>query len=139
MPPETKSRGTAHQQAALPDTNQLDLVVERYKFATPKNYSARDEAIVVAARTAEGILYSDIWGALQLDLVIGWGKAGPTYPKRREINDSHARWLSNWHIPPYEYESGIRWKPLDGMQQFDVQVDAERKEKRYRGLINMVA
>ena len=52
--------------------------------------STRSEAIYEAARLAEGILYVDICGALQLDLVIGWGESSPRleYPKPMEKYDS---------------------------------------------------
>ncbi len=79
------------------------------------------------------MLYEDIYGALQLDLVIGWGKGGPSYlPDRTEHSDGAACWQGNWRIPPYEYEQGIRWKPLDGMQQFDVKVGPKTGDTSHR-------
>src|SRR5574341_1032829 len=113
---------------AIP-TGTLDLVVERYEFSATRIYNkyaflTEREAILRAATLAESILYNDIYGALQLDMVTGWGKGNVDYPKHREQGDDVAKWQSNWHIPPHEYEQGIRWKPLDGMQQFDVKIEA---------------
>ena len=118
----------------------LDLVVERYEFGA-EMHSTRPEAIHEAARYAEKILYVDIWGALQLDLVIGWGKNSPRleYPKPMEKHDNVARWKPNFFIPPHEYEAGIRWKPLDEMQQFDVRTEARRIEEKYQSVVKMVA
>jgi len=117
----------------------LDLIVERYTFKTSDMEYTHFEALMSAAWLAEKILYNDIYGALELDLVKGWGQSGPTYPQPEEQHDKVAKWNSNWIIPPYEYMSGIRWKPLDGMQQFEVKVEAVKKEEKYEGRVHMIA
>lgn len=119
--------------------DSLDLVVVRYEFGTKTDYSNRFEAIIDGARMAENILYIDIHGGLQLDLDIGWGGRSPDYPRPNEHNDGIASWQPNWHIPPYEYEAGIRWKPFDQMQQFDVKVGAIPENENYRGVVQIVA
>lgn len=116
----------------------IDLVVERYKFSADKANS-RSEAIIKASSLADSILYNDIYGALELDLVKGWGKEGPNYPQCKEHNDGIARWKSRWHIPPHEYERGIRWKPLDGMQQFYVSLEVKKGERNYQGFVKIIA
>jgi hypothetical protein len=122
------------------EKENLDLIVERYTFKTRYNNSTHFEAILSAAGLAEGILYHDIYGALDLDLVKGWGRSGPDYPQPKEQHDQIAKWNSNWIIPPYEYMSGIRWKPLDGMQQFEIRAEAVKKgENSYEGRVQLVA
>ena len=121
------------------EKNTLDLVVERYIFRAWRPENNHFNALLSAARLAEGILYIDIYGALELDLIKGWGKSGPDYPKPKRQQDKVAEWKSNWIIPPYEYMAGIRWKPFDKMQQFQVKVEAVKKSNQYEGRVNLEA
>jgi hypothetical protein len=120
------------------DQLPLDLIIERYRFNS-RPCSNQQAAVKEAARLAENILYIDVYGALQLDMAIGWGRHPPEYPKPREREDGVASWKPNWHIPPYEYERGIRWKPFDGMQQFDVSIEVQQHEDVYQGVVKIVA
>lgn len=120
------------------EPESLDLIVERYQFKADSADTKRD-ALLSAARLAERVLYIDIAGALQLDLIIGWGKQSPNYPVPEEHSDGVAKWRPQWHIPPYEYESSIRWRPYDGMQQFDIGIESKEEENIHTGKVNMVA
>jgi len=119
------------------ENKTLDLTVERYQFKTDPAKS-ENKALRMAAERAEIILYKDIWGALELDLNIHWSKS-PPYPNPAKVNDGHSVWQPKWFIPPHEYESKIRWKPLDQMQQFDVQTSAVEKNDSYQGIVSVDA
>lgn len=116
----------------------LDLIVERFQFIADKAKD-RHQALLNAARHAERLLYVDIYGAIFYDLIEGWGKTSVSYPQPPKKNDDIASWNSNWHISPYEYASGLRWKPFDGMQQFEVKLDVHQDGENYVGQVNLIA
>lgn len=121
------------------EERNLELVVERFKFQAKDTIRDKFDAVMQACSDAEHMLYNDIWGALKLDLE-GW-KSFDKYPEPKEISDSLgiALWKPNWIIPPHEYQSGIRWKPFDGMQQFDVKASANQEGDAYRGVVDVTA
>jgi hypothetical protein len=121
------------------ENETLELIVERYTFKTWSSEKTHMEALFRAASLAEGLLYCSIYGAIELDLIKGWGREGPNYPKPETRHDNVAEWKSNWIIPPYEYFKGIRWKPFDKMQQFEINVEAVKKGDQYEGRVHMVA
>lgn len=125
--------------------NELELRIDKFTFETAEGYNSRLEALLDASKQAERLLYSDIYGALELDLVKGWGKPGPTYPepetKIQNLNPNFnfpVQWRSNWHIPPYEYWDGIRWIPLDGNQVFDIKAETFKKSDKHYARTKLV-
>ena len=119
------------------DEEFLDLIVERFEFDAgvhPDKATALDKA----ALEADTILYRDIYGALELDLATHWKKS-VTYPSPPIHKDGNIAWRPKRFILPQDYEQGIRWIPFDGMQQFDVQIEAQQTSTGYNAVVKLVA
>ena len=121
------------------DTETVNLVVERFSIKTEQFSTDKHDALMSAARLAETILFVDIFGAVFYDTVASWGKKTVEYPSPKRVDTSDSCYKSNWHIPPYEYETGIRWKPFDCMQQFDVKVESRNTGAVYQGVVKLIA
>ena len=119
------------------DGEFLDLIVERFEFDAgihPDKATALDEA----ALQADTLLSNDIWGGLEMDIGTGW--SGSTrYPSPPIHKDGNVIWKPKRFILPQDYEQGIRWMPFDGMQQFDVQIEARQILTGYHAIIKLVA
>ncbi len=119
------------------DEEFLDLIVERFEFDAG-THPDKETALDKAAHEADTILYFDIYGALELDLVTHWKKS-VTYPSPSIRKEGNIAWKPKRFILPQDYEKGIRWIPFDGMQQFDVQIEARQTSTGYNAIVKLVA
>lgn len=137
---------TSKHGKIIGDIRYIDLVVERYEFGT-KFEETNYEALIEGAWKAEKILYSDISGALQLDMNNFWGtdrherSPNPYSPDFQKDEFSKWRIKSNrkWAIPAEAYFQGVEWYPYDGFQKFSTQVITRQTDKGYYGVIKIDA